>query len=305
MTYHHGMRRFQFICIAAVVVALLFAAAGPVLIAEGSLHIANRPHADAQAAAYYARRWDAQWRDATITAPDGVRLAAWYFMPAEFNGGAVLLLHGIADTRLGVTAPAELLTRAGYAVLLPDSRGHGASGGDLVTYGLAEARDAAQWAHWLAIQSGVERTYALGESLGAAVAIQSLVFDPGFRAIVAECPFARFDEIAVYRVAQRVFGLHVFARPLVSLASLYAEERYGVNLMRISPLEALRGSHTPVLLIHGTADRNIPPSQSRELAAANRRYTELWLVPGAVHTGALAAEPGEYRSRVRDWFASH
>ena len=29
----------------------------------------------------------------------------------------------------------------GYSVLLPDSRGHGTSGGELVTYGLLEKRD--------------------------------------------------------------------------------------------------------------------------------------------------------------------
>ena len=113
-------------------------------------------------------------------------------------------------------------------MLLPDSRGHGASGGDLVTYGLKEGLDAAQWAQWMAAQCGVDRTYALGESMGAAVAIQSLAFQPGFHAIVAECPFARFSEIALYRVSQRAYGaLAPIAPPIVAAADHRAVGGYG------------------------------------------------------------------------------
>jgi uncharacterized protein len=281
-------------------------AAIPVVIAEGSLHISGRPTADPRVADRLARIYDSAWRAVSIAAPDGVTLAGWFFMPVEHNGGAVLLLHGVGDTRLGMTSHAEYVLRAGYAVLLPDSRGHGASGGDLVTYGVKEGRDAAQWARWMAVQPGVDKTYALGESMGAAVAIQSLAFQPSFRAIVAECPFARFSEIALYRISQRANGaLAPLAMPIVAAAAWYARSRYGVDLMRAAPANALRHSTTPVLLIHGTADTNIPPGQSRELHAANPRTTELWEVAGAVHVSAMQAEPQAYQRRVRAWFREH
>ncbi|MGA7239970.1 MAG: alpha/beta fold hydrolase [Bryobacteraceae bacterium] len=281
-------------------------AAIPVVIAEGSLHISGRPTADPRVADRLARIYDSAWRAVSIAAPDGVTLAGWFFMPVEHNGGAVLLLHGVGDTRLGMTSHAEYVLRAGYAVLLPDSRGHGASGGDLVTYGVKEGRDAAQWARWMAVQPGVDRTYALGESMGAAVAIQSLAFQPGFRAIVAECPFARFSEIALYRISQRANrALAPLATPIVAAAAWYARSRYGVDVMRAAPANTLRDSTTPVLLIHGTADTNIPPGQSRELHAANPRTTELWEVAGAVHVSAMQAEPQAYQRRVRAWFREH
>ncbi len=66
--------------------------------------------------------------------------------------------------------------------------GHGASGGETVTYGILEAEDIARWAAWLSRQPGVMRVYGLGESMGAANLIESLPRRPGFRAIVAECP---------------------------------------------------------------------------------------------------------------------
>jgi uncharacterized protein len=303
MTYPHGMRTLRRLGLIALIGLAIGLPALSVLIAEGSLHILRRPAADSRAADYLARVYEATWRPVSIVAPDGIRLEGWYFVPAEHNGAAVMLLHGVADTRLGMTGHAEYLLHAGYAVLLPDSRGHGASGGDLVIYGMKEASDTAQWAQWMARQPGVDRTYALGESMGAAVAIQSLALQPGFRALVAECAFARFSEMAEYRVSQR--GVGPLTQPVVAVASWYARRRYGLDLMRISPIEALRNSATPVLLIHGSADTNIPPRQSRELHAANLRNTELWEVPGADHVLAMASEPQEYTRRVLAWFAGH
>jgi len=89
------------------------------------------------------------------------------------------------------------------------------------------------------------------------------------------------------------------------MASWYSRLRYGVDLMQASPIDVLRRSQTPVLLIHGTADVNIPPQESRELHAANPQSTVLWEVDGATHVGAEAADPQEYRRRVLNWFATH
>src|ERR1700736_360189 len=44
----------------------------------------------------------AAWSEASLTAPDGALLHGWLFRPAQPNGGAVILLHGQADTRRGV-----------------------------------------------------------------------------------------------------------------------------------------------------------------------------------------------------------
>jgi uncharacterized protein len=300
------MRRFRPLWLGAALVLAAFFAAAPVVIAEGSLHIAHRSAPNSAAADRLARACNASWRPAAISATDGTRLAAWFFVPAEPNGGAVLLLHGVGDTRLGVTGQAEVLLRAGYVALLPDSRDHGESGGDMVTYGLKEAADVARWAQWLAPRPGVERIYALGESMGAAVAIQSLALHPGFRAVVAECPFAKFSEIAEYRVGQKLFGApEILTRPVTAAALWYTRARYGVDVLKASPLEALRDSTTPVLLIHGTADTNIPLRQSRELQAVNPQSTELWEVPGANHVAALTTDPQAFRRRVLAWFSEH
>ena len=121
--------------------------------------------------------------------------------------------------------------------------------------------------------------------------------------VLAESPFSTFEEVALYRVGRQTFP--VAARSLVKLASLYSRSRYGLDLMRASPLAALCQSTTPVLLIHGTADVNIPPLESRELHAANPQSTALWEVEGAVHVRAMQADPREFQRRVLSWFTEH
>jgi dipeptidyl aminopeptidase/acylaminoacyl peptidase len=132
---------------------------------------------------------------------------------------------------------------------------------------------------------------------------QSLAYNPRFRAIAAECSFATFEDVAEYRVGSRLFPL--IAWPVVRMASWYSRLRYGVDVMQASPVGALRRSKTPVLLIHGAADVNIPPQESRDLHAANPASTVLWEVEGASHVAAQTAEPREYPRRVLNWFGSH
>src|SRR5260370_4649673 len=75
----------------------------------------------------------ASHEDFEVRAPDGVLLRGWKVRPKNPNGNWVLLFHGVADNRVGVIGQAEFLLRAGYCVVMMDSRAHGASGGPIST----------------------------------------------------------------------------------------------------------------------------------------------------------------------------
>src|SRR5207244_3974020 len=106
---------------------------------------------------------------------------------------------------------------------------------------------------------GIERLYGLGQSMGAAILLQATARETRFRALVADCPFASFEEIAQDRLAQNGISARAMSWPLAEFGFAYARVRHGVNLWQASPLDALRRSRTPVLLIHGKADDNIAP----------------------------------------------
>jgi pimeloyl-ACP methyl ester carboxylesterase len=248
-------------------------------------------------------------RNVEVSARDGIALRAWLLVPATPNGGAVVILHGIADSRASQLGLARMFLDHGYAVLAPDSRAHGESGGDLATYGLLEADDVHRWISWLIDDRQPRHVFGVGESLGGAVLLESLAIEPRFSAIVADSSFSSFERIARDRVARRLpfppgIG-RILAAPATWAGFLYARLRYGLDFRAASPEAALARSTTPVLLIHGLADRLTPPEHSQILAARNRRWTELWLVPGAGHTGAFATAPLEFEDRVLGFLGAY
>jgi dipeptidyl aminopeptidase/acylaminoacyl peptidase len=239
----------------------------------------------------------------SVIARDKANLTAWWLRPAEQNGTCVLILHGVGDSRVGSAGFAPMFLNEGYSVLLPDSRAHGASGGEFVTYGLMEKYDTLIWAEWMR-GAGCVKLYALGESLGASVLIEAAALQPAFSAIVAESPFADLPGVARYRV-QHLSGLPgAAASVVVSSAVFYARWIDGLRLDQVSPVRDIARASTPILLIHGLEDFRTPASNSEELAKANPRDA-LWLVPNAEHTGAAWAQPEEFRRRVLGWFAEH
>ena len=199
---------------------------------------------------------------------------------------------------------APMFLDQGYAVLLPDSRAHGASGGQFVTYGLVERYDVIRWAHWIMRAAGCRKLYGLGESLGASILIEAAGIEPAFAAIVAECPYAGIRESAEYRL-RRMFRIPSFAAKIaVANGMLYARFVDGLDFREVSPIRAIARTSTPILLIHGLSDGRTPPYNSERLARANSKDS-LWLVRNALHTGASATAPQEFRRRVLSWFANH
>ncbi|HTC91339.1 MAG TPA: alpha/beta fold hydrolase [Bryobacteraceae bacterium] len=241
-----------------------------------------------------------------VTARDGIVLRAWLFQPKKTNGDAVVVLHGIADSRASQVGLARMFLAHGYTVLTPDSRAHGESGGDLATYGLLESDDVHRWISWLLANQRPRHVFGMGESLGGAVLIESLKVEPRFSAIVAESAFSSFERIARDRVAEEIpvpmdIGRVLAAGP-VWAGFVYARLRYRLDFRQASPVAALARSTTPVLLIHGLNDSKTPYRHSEILAASNSRYATLWLVPGAGHTGAFGVAPREFENRVLSFY---
>jgi predicted alpha/beta-fold hydrolase len=213
-----------------------------------------------------AHQLNSDLADPSITTPDSITLRAWIIHPQRSNGDAVILLHGLADNRVGMTGYAHLLLAHGYSVLLPDARAQGASGGALATYGLLERNDIRQWFDLLSAQDHPRCIFGLGESMGAAQLLQSLGAGTHFCAVVAESSFSNFHEIAYDRMGQPFhlgpsvgpwFG-RTFFRPLVEAAFLRARWKYGFNLQQVSPEDAVATTPVPVFLIQARSMETFP-----------------------------------------------
>lgn len=296
------VRRFGYFVLACFI--LEFAAG--VFVAEGTLHPGRRLLADSDQVVglKLARQNDSTFAPVSISAADGVPLQAWNLLPRTPNGKVVVLFHGLSDNRLGIMSYAQIFLRHGYDVLMPDARAHGASGGELATYGLRESTDIRLWFDWVERNEHPSCIYGFAESMGAAALLQSLKSETRFCAVVAESPFSSFREIAYDRVGQFFHAGpwlgRTILRPVVEVAFIYARWKYGLDFEKVSPERAVASTRVPVLLIHGQSDRNIPVRHSRKIAAGNHAVV-LWEVPGADHCGAQGAGPEEFERKVIGW----
>ena len=299
-------RRVLRILLILLVVPPLVAAVMGWLVAPSFLHPVRRPltadlirEADASFAHVRAHR-----EDFPISAPDGALLSGWKVRPEKPNGAWVLLFHGVADNRVGTIGQSEILLAAGYGVVMMDQRAHGESGGEMATYGWLERDDTRAVIDALAASEHPAHIFALGESMGAGIALQSAGIDPRIEAVVAEAPFASLHEASYdYAGLQKyaLLGETLFA-PGAWVMLYRGGKIAGFSASGVSPERAVAARNFPVLLICDEKDTTLPCRHAKRIYAAARGPKSLWVVPGAFHTAALGFAPEEFRRRVLDFF---
>ena len=276
------------------------------LVAPSFLHPVRRPLTpdlvrEAEASFAHSR---AHREDFPVTAPDGALLRGWKVRPDKPNGAWVLLFHGVADNRVGTIGQSEILLSAGYSVVMMDQRAHGESGGEMATYGWLERNDTRAVIDALAAAEHPAHIFALGESMGAGIALQSAGVDPRIEAVAAEAPFASLREASYdYAGLQEypLLGKTLFAPG--AWVMLYRGGRIaGFSASGVSPERAVAARSFPVLLICDEKDTTLPCRHAKRIYAAGRGPKSLWMVPGAFHTAALGFAPEEFRRRVLELF---
>lgn len=259
-----------------------------------------------KAGAIFARD-GAKQEEFNVRARDGMMLRGWKVRPQNPNGDWVLLFHGIVDNRAEMAPFADCLLRAGYGVVMMDAREQGASDGTLATFGWKERWDTKSIIDALYASEEPRHVFELGESMGAAIALQSAAVDPRIREVVAEASFSNLLNVSYDYAGLDVSPLlgETLFRPATYFALRSAEREGGFRVEDVSPERAVAERPFPVLLICGTRDRTIPCRHSEELYRAAIGPKQLWVVPGAGHTMAFGTEPAEFSRRVLAFFAAN
>jgi len=219
-----------------------------------------------------------------------------------------------------------------------DARAHGASEGQLATYGWLERTDTKSVIDALLAQLRRRRTdiqvqlnprppellgdipeqsphppppptphiFALGESMGAGIALQSAAADARIEGVVAEASFATLREASYDYAGLRrspLLGKTLFA-PFSWMLLYHAEKLTDFPIAEVSPEKAVATRPFPVLLICDEKDEALPCRHTRRIFAAAIGPKQFWEVPGAFHTAGLGFQPAEFQRRVLDFFAN-
>jgi dipeptidyl aminopeptidase/acylaminoacyl peptidase len=214
---------------------------------------------------------------------------------------AIVLVHGYGGDQDEMLPVADALHAGGFSVFTYDQRGCGRSSGE-VTFGGREQDDLASVVDYLASRPDVDadRIGAFGFSMGGSTTLLAAARDPRIKAVAADSAWSDVRRWLRPSVAA------VFTRPrdrFHALSLKLAEVRTGVDLDDLRPVDVVdRLSPRPVLLIHGTADNVVVPSESERNYAAAGEPKELVLVPGAHHGDTIAPGASSMHAKVRAFF---
>jgi predicted acyl esterase len=127
--------------------------------------------------------------EVSLVMDDGVHIFASLLEPTGTPpiGGwpGVMMFHGLGGSHRALLPYADTYVAKGYAVFVPDARGHGASGGYVSLDGPREVADVRSELQWFAGLPDVSDTQigAWGISLGGGAAWNSVVAGVPFRAL--------------------------------------------------------------------------------------------------------------------------
>jgi len=238
-----------------------------------------------------------RFQDVTFPASDGIELAGWY-IPST-NGDAVLLLHGAGSTRTSVLKHAAALNAMGYGVLLFDSRGHGESNGRAMDLGWYGDRDIAGAVDLVRAQPDVGngRVLAVGMSMGGEEAIGALATDPRLCATVAEGATGRVA--ADHGWLSSAYGLRGWVQEGFDRLRFRTTDLLTDASPPISLRDAVREAAPRSVLLIASRRVQSEPHAAESIEEASPSTVDVWVAPGAAHTGAFEARRSEWIDRVK------
>lgn len=230
----------------------------------------------------------------TLDAGPGRRVAASYIPAPGTSKGGILLLHGIHSDRRQMEARAVFLHREGYAVMLIDLPGQGASTAPAVTFGLTEAEGVRAALAELQRRLPGRRIGVIGVSLGAASLV--LCRDcPKVDAAVLESMYPSIEEAVEDRLRIRLGAL---GAPLSRLLLWQLPLRLDIQPAQLRPIAHVGSLRMPLLIAAGSADRHTTLAETERLYAAAAAPKSLWVVEGAAHVDLHGYARAEYERRI-------
>lgn len=244
------------------------------------------------------------FEEVTVTTEDGLNLTGWY-VPGT-NGATVIAQHGSPGPMPDSLYEAAFLNKHGYNVLLSCFRAHGASDGELISFGYHEQKDLDAWYNYLLTRDDVdpERIGIFGESMGGGTAILYAAHNDGLKAVATGSAYSLSQDTIETFIQFEQPDLPHWAVPLLASSILFwAEREWGFSVDALDTAAVIGNiSPRPILIIHGGADAKVGSDDGQMLYDAAREPKELWLVPKAGHVDFEQFEPVAYEQHLIVFF---
>lgn len=218
--------------------------------------------------------------------------------PVPDQKGVVICAHGFGQNKLQEAPHAALFRELGYSAVLYDQRHWGESTAPFCSFGYFEADDLA------AVAAKVKETFgqdipviATGVSMGGVTVMNAMGRTDRLDAVIDDCGFARFRE-GSYFVYKSLMHL---PNPFVVPVLLHAAHRLGIPMEKNNPVDAVAESDTPILIVHGDADKAVSVQDAYDIAKVTKNpKSRLEIFPGIDH-GYCLSQREKYKKAVTDF----
>lgn len=242
------------------------------------------------------------YKRVSIRSFDGLTLRGRYF---EYSKDAPieLLMHGYrGSSRRDLSGGVARCFELGHSALIVDHRGSGESDGRVITFGINESRDCADWVDFIIKEIKPDAKIILtGISMGAATVLitSARELPPNVIGVLADCGYTSARQIIKKVMRDMKLPPDVFY-PFIKLgARIFG--RFDVD--ETSPVEAMASCRLPVIFFHGDTDDFVPHEMSAaNFAACVSANKRLVTTRGAGHGLCFPVDRDTYIAELRTFF---
>ena len=243
---------------------------------------------------------DIKGRNVEFLSASGSNIHGW-FIEGQKGKGAIILMHGVRDSRLSLLDRARFLSAAGYSVLLFDFQAHGESKGEQITFGYLESRDAQAAVKFVQEHLPGEKIGVIGISLGGAA---TLLAEPQLEvnAMVLELVYPDINHAIQNRLHHY---LNFVGDAITPLFIMQLQPRLGLSTDQLRPITKIGNIKAPKLIIAGSEDKHTPLSESQQMYETAHEPKELWIVNGAQHQDIYRFAKLDYELHILKFFEAN
>jgi alpha-beta hydrolase superfamily lysophospholipase len=267
-----------------------------------------------------------------FTGSGGVQLFRRAWRPAGSARGVVVNLHGLGDHSGLYPALVDHLTAGGFVVHAPDLRGNGRSPGQraYIDHWEQFREDLHALVTAVRQEEGDRPLFLLGNSMGGLIVLDyALHYPDGLRGVIAAAPpLGRLSVpaplMALGRIMSRLWprfsiktgmDLTGLARDPAVREAVLADplfHRYGTARLSTEVVKTIAEVQAgaphfrvPVLILHGSSDRMVPPEGSRAfMARVGHPDHELREYPGGYHVLFADLDREQVLGDLERWIVS-
>lgn len=204
--------------------------------------------------------------------------------------GTIILLHGIRANKEHFLPMAKQLADSSFNSVLIDLRAHGESEGKFCTYGFSEKADISILVDSIINRDDLSDNIGVwGQSLGGAVALQSMAMDSRIKFGIIESTFSDFDTI-VHDYVKYHLGFDI---PF--LTNYLIKRTRNITYFEpadVKPYIYARKIEQPIIIAHGKQDKriaikyglknfeNVSSSRKEFIEIPEANHLNLWKVGG-------------------------